>query len=36
MLPGKTGNPEITSFHLNAACWLASRQTNIKISPGHS
>jgi len=22
-LPGETGNPEIASFHLNAACFLA-------------
>jgi len=24
-LPGETGNPEIASFHLNAACFFAKK-----------
>ena len=33
----KTGNTEIVSFYLNAACCFVNRHTkHIKISPGHS
>jgi len=36
-LPGETGNPEIASFHLIAACYFANRHTkHIKISLVHS
>jgi len=36
-LPGKTGNPEIASFHLNAAYFLVKKdETQLKISPGQS
>jgi len=36
-LPGETGNPEIASFHLNAACSFTKKhETHFKISPGHS
>jgi len=36
-LPGETGNPEIASFHLSAACVFAKKhQTQLKISPGQS
>jgi len=36
-LPGETVNPEIGSFHLNAACCFSSKHTkHIKLSPGHS
>ena len=28
-LPGETGNPEIASFHLNAACFLPKNPQNI-------
>jgi len=35
-LPGETGNPEIASFHLNAACFFTNKNTrhSLKISPG--
>jgi len=34
-LPGETGNPEIASFHLNAACFFIKKhETQLKISPG--
>jgi len=34
-LPGKTGNPEIASFHLNDACFFTKKyETQLKISPG--
>jgi len=36
-LPGETGNPEIASFHLNAACFFTKKpETQLKISPGYS
>jgi len=36
-LPGETGNPEIASFHLNAACFFTKKiETTLKISPGQS
>ena len=36
-LPGETGNPEIVSFHLNAACFFTKKhETQLKISPGQS
>ena len=36
-LPGETGNPEIASFHLNAACFFTKKhETQLKISPGQS
>jgi len=36
-LPRETGNPEIASFHLNAACFFSPKNTNqLKISPGQS
>jgi len=36
-LPWETGNPEIASFHLNAACFFTKKhETQLKISPGHS
>jgi len=36
-LPGETGNPEIASFHLNAACFFAKKTRNtVKISHGQS
>jgi len=36
-LPGETGNPEIVSFHLNAACFFTKKhETQFKISPGQS
>jgi len=36
-LPVETGNPEIASFHLNAACFYAKKhETQFKISPGQS
>jgi len=28
-LPGETGNPEIVSFHLNAACFFYQKTQNI-------
>jgi len=35
-LPGKTGNPEIASFHLNVARFFYQKHTkHIKISPGY-
>jgi len=35
-LPGETGNLEIASFHLNAACFFTKKhETQFKISPGH-
>jgi len=27
-LPGETGNPEIASFHLNAACFFTKKTRN--------
>jgi len=31
-LPGETGNPEIASFHLNAACFFTKKhETQLKI-----
>jgi len=34
-LPGETGNPEIASFHLNAACFFTKKhETQLKVSPG--
>jgi len=37
-LPGETENPEIASFHLNAACFFTKKKhkTQLKISPGQS
>jgi len=36
-LPGEAGNPEIASFHLNAACnFTKNHTTHLKISPGQS
>jgi len=36
-LPGETGNPEIASFHLNAACFFTKKhETQFKISPGQN
>jgi len=37
-LPGETGNPEIVSFHLNAACFFTKKkhETQLKISRGQS
>jgi len=38
-IPGETGNPEIASFHLNAAvaCFFTKKdETQLKISPGQS
>jgi len=36
-LPGETGNSEIASFHLNAACFFTKKhETQSKISPGQS
>jgi len=36
-LPGETGNPEIASFHLHAACFFTKKhKTQLKISPGQS
>jgi len=36
-LHGETGNLEIASIYLNAACCFANKHTNtLKISPGHS
>jgi len=35
-LPGETGNPEIASFHLNAACFFTKNTKPLKISPGQS
>ena len=36
-LPGVTGNPEIASFHLNAACFFAKKhKTQFKISAAQS
>jgi len=36
-LPGETENPEIASFHLNAACFFTKKhETQFKISPGQS
>ena len=36
-LPGETGNPEIASFHLNAACFFIKKhETQFKISAGQS
>jgi len=36
-LPGKTGNPEIASFRLNAACFFTKKHETVKkISPGQS
>jgi len=29
-LPGKTGNPEIVSFHLNAACFFTKKTREVK------
>jgi len=31
-LPGETGNPEIASFHLNAACFLPETQNIVTWS----
>jgi len=28
VLPGETGNPEIVSFHLNAACFFTKKTRN--------
>jgi len=34
---GETGNPEIASFHLIAACFFAKKhEIQLKISPGQS
>jgi len=34
---GETGNPEIASFHLNAARFFTKKhETQLKISPGQS
>jgi len=35
-LPGETGNPEIASFHLNAACFSPKNERQLKISPVQS
>jgi len=36
-LPGETGNPEISFFHLNAACFFTKKhETQLKIPPGQS
>jgi len=36
-LPWETGNPEIASFHLSAACFFTKKhKTQLKISPGQS
>jgi len=36
-LPGETGNLEIASFHLNAACFFTKKhETQLKILPGQS
>jgi len=36
-LPAETGNPEIVSFHLNAACFFTIKhETQLKISSGQS
>jgi len=36
-LPGETWNPEIASFHLNAACFFTKKhKTQLKISPGQN
>jgi len=35
-LPGETGNPEITSFHLNVACFFTKNTKQLKILPGQS
>jgi len=33
-LPGETGNPEIVSIHLNAACFFTKKhETQLKILP---
>jgi len=29
-LPGETGNPEIASFQLNAACFFTKKQNTVK------
>jgi len=29
-LPGETGNPEIASFHLNAACFFTKKHDTVK------
>jgi len=29
-LPGETGNPEIASFHLNAAHFLTKKQNTVR------
>jgi len=35
VLHGETGNPEIASFHSNAACFFTKKhETQLKISPG--
>jgi len=37
VLPRETGNPEVTSFHLIAACFFYKKNTKqFKISPGQS
>ena len=37
VLPGESGNPEIASFHLNAAMLFHHKdETQLKISPGQS
>jgi len=36
-VPGDRGNAEIASFHLNVACYFASkRRKHTEIAPGHS
>jgi len=35
-LPGETGNPEIASLHLNAACFFTKKRNTVKISPGQN
>jgi len=36
-IPWETGNPEIASFHLNAACFFIKKhEPQLKISPGPS
>jgi len=36
-LPGETGNPEIASFHINAAYFFTEKhEAQLKISPGQS
>jgi len=37
-LPWETGNPQIASFHLNAASFFTKKkyETQLKISPGQS